>query len=275
MLPMDVRLSSNELRTFAVQAEQNQKNQERDLAKMGEGFEIADSKKPMAYLELFDGSDPGIVADHNGHAGFPDMLSQRYKVLTSPDGYIDASKANPIQALRSLLTALVKSGVKQFYIMSLGHGSEGSFGFGNNRISPEAFKTIFAEFSDCKFTFNTLSCYGGGLANAMKTFRDESDAKSGRVTVFTQTKPDVPNLGTQVKRNSSSTRYIAALTKYLLQGCGGRPGQKLSYGEAHLLADKEAKREGFCDAEVYSSRPGDRSRYTADTNKPRTDEQTA
>lgn len=234
---------------------------------MGKGFEVADSE-PMGYIEFMDLSDRLTKSISAEGQQFPSLLAERYNVVRAPGSSIDASKGrNPMAALRAQVKTLTENGVKNVYLSVYAHGSDDAMHFGDNDVKPSEFTALFAEFPDCKFTLNTISCYGGGISEEMRRFKDHEGAQNQRVSVFTQTKGDVVNIGTKNTENFA-TLYNAALAKYLAQGVNGRPGPRLTYGQAHLKADRFARMGQGTDAEVNVSMPGDMSRRTAGTMDP-------
>jgi hypothetical protein len=265
MIPMDAPLTQATFDSYAKKAIEYHKSEVADEAGMGDGFEVA-GNEPMAYVTLSDMADGltgGIAKDSEG---FPDLLAQRYNVVRAPGGDINASQpgANPEQLLRTHFAQLNENGVTNIYLSIYAHGSEGAMHFGNNKITPAQLTGIIDEFPDMKVTVNSISCYGGGLAEHMEQYQDTKGNAKDRVTVFTQTKGETVNYA------NTSTKYVtvynASLAKYLAQGTGGRPGNKMTYGEAHVRADRDAKSGQLTDAEVYTSRPNAPSAHTADLN---------
>ena len=262
MLPDGTPLDKRTLLLWAERASKYRQSEVKDAAGMSRGFEVAD-KEPMAFIELADLSDRLTRNITEDSYGMPQMLAKRYNVVQSPESKIDASKGdNPMGVLRNHINNLHEKGVRNFYLSVYAHGSERAMHFGGNEIKPSEMTTLFKEFPDCRFTLNAIACFGGGLAKEMKQFKDNEGAEKGRVSVFTQTKGDVVNFAS-VADSDYSTLYNAALANYLMQGVDGKPGKKISYGQAHLLADQYAKQGGFTDAEVHSSRPNEWSAHTA------------
>ncbi len=267
MLPASARRGltrenlSDSLKGWAERAVKYRESELRDEAGMSRGFEITDGE-PLAYIELADLSDETTNRISQDHYGFPQMLAKRYNTYMPPEGKIDGSKGDTIGKLRQCVKMIYEKGIKTYYLHVVAHGTEKEILFGEHRVPPAQLTSLFEEFPDCRFTVNVISCFGGGLAKEMQQFKDHQDAKEGRVTVFTQTKGDVLNYAANTGEDYS-TLYNAALVHYLMQGIDGRPGKRLTYGQAHLRADYEAKQGGFTDAEVHKSRPNEGSLRTA------------
>ncbi len=266
LVPKGTKMTADNIKKYTSNAEKNYASEVADEAKMGEGFEISDGG-PIGYISLADKSDPLTNQDYATTSDNMAMvLGSRYDMRVAPGSDIDGSKTNPVTALRATIQQQYKEGIRNFYINVFAHGSEGATWFGKNRVEPGQLSQMFkSEFPDCKITLNTLACYGGGIGDEMKEFVDNKDAKNQRVTAFSQTKGDVVNFGAGLG-GDYSTRYNAKLAVALTQGIDGRPGKKLTYGEAHLQADRLAKFGQMTDAEVHSSQPGAKSTHTADLN---------
>lgn len=254
---------------LAKKAIEYRKSEEDDKARMGSGFEIAGDNEPMAYIELADRSDKLTSGIQRSAWGFPEVLASRYRLYKEEADALDLSQsANPLDSVRQRLTHYHSKGVRNFYLNVFAHGSHNGMHFGKDKAILGASMTdLFEEFKDCRFTLNSVSCFGGGMNVAMENFRDTEDAQSGRVAVFTQTKDNVVNFAPGSRYVGYSTIYNEALARHLMQGVNGRPGKKLTYGEAHLLADKEARKIMGTDAQAQVSRPGRQSVKTADTSK--------
>lgn len=273
-IPDEARLSAIALQRYAARAKEHRMSERRDAAGMSSGFDIAEGG-PVAYMEVADLDDRLTKSIATDTAPFADMLAARYDVYRGPGSAVDASKTPPFGAIATYVGAMYDKGIRNFYFNIYAHGSEGAMHFGANTLQMDQLQRLFLQFPDCRFTVNTISCFGGGVTAAMRNFRDAPAAEKGRIAVFAQTKGDVPNFrDTNVRfdeqntlQQDYSTLYNAALAHYLMQGVGGRPGKKLSYGEAHLLADKLAKQK-FTDAEVTTSQPGAPSNYTAGVERP-------
>ena len=262
LIPNYYEANKNVLTGYAQKAKEYRASERKDDAGM-KTFDVADSKEPVGFVELFDGTDKIT----NSIKGMPEMLSRRYNLQMTPGSRIDGSTVqSPIQALKNQIQKMHDAGIRNFYINISAHGGTDDIAFGEKgSLDPKDLVELTAQFGDSKFTNNTTSCYGGGIGEAMADFRDHSKAEKGRVTMFTQTKADIGNGAASVDQDGYSTAYNVALGRYLMQGVDGNPGQKLSYGEAHLKADQFAKGTSQYDAEVRSSSPGKNSNYTADT----------
>jgi len=260
MLPKNASLTRESLVKWSKKAIEYRRSEVLDEAGMSRGFEIA-GKEPLAFIEVADLSNKLSQKTAEDFSGFPMVMAKRYNVFMAPGSRIDVSKENdPMSRLRAQVDLYYQKGVRNFYFSVLLHGTKDAIVMGNKKIPPSAFSEMFREYSDCRFTMNAVSCYGGGLADEMEQFVDYPGAQEGRVSVFMQTKEDVINYAA-VTGDDYSTLYNAALSVYLMQGIDNRSGKKLTYGEAHLLADRYAKIHGFNDAEVFCSRPDRKSAF--------------
>lgn len=257
-------LSLPTLTAAATRAVQNRASEEADAAGIKD-FDVAGENEKIGLIELHDSTDPLIKKEHAWTIGHTLMMLKRYKVAAADS--IDYATSSP-GALTNAVLARYKAGIRNFHINVLAHGNVGGASFGGKVIAPSQFRDIFVTFPDAKFTLNVTSCYGAGLAPMMRQYVDLASAAPSRVTVFTQSKEDVVNTSTNISDNLSISVYDAAMSKYLMQGVDGRQGKRLTYGEAHLLADRDAKLARRNDAEVHTSSPGAPSRRTAGTDGP-------
>ena len=234
--------------------------------------------EPVGYVELADLSDSLIKRETAGARNFSQILGTRYDIVSPPgEKTLDMSKQgiDPNLILHAHIQKIHSRCLRNFFINVITHGSTKGFHFGKNMLYPEDIKNLFLRFPDCKFTLNTIAFYGGGMGKAFEHFQDRAKAPKGRVTVFTQTKGDVVNYSTKFSKDIqdkvqsaeelNSTKYTAALMHYLVHG---KDGRRLTYGEAHLLADRHAKRMQYTDASGYSSNPNAPPSHTAE-NEPR------
>ncbi len=267
IIPRSEPISAYVLKDYARKAKEYRASENRDDAGMKK-FDIADNKEPVGFVELYD-STTDVT---NSIAGLPEVLSRRYNLQMTPMSRIDGSRAtDPLVALTDRIQTMYDAGIRNFYVNISAHGDTRGIDFGGRTLDPKKLVELTMQFPDCKFTGNATSCHGGGIGGAMANFEDHSKAEQGRVTMFTQTKSDVVNAG-YVVDEGFSTAYNIALARYLMQGVDGNPGTKLNYGEAHTKADQEAKGILRFDAEVRSSAPGKKSKYTADTGNSRSTE---
>ncbi len=234
------------------------------------GFEVAGSEK-VGYLELYDGNDAVTKCLHKGNRHMSSILSKRYTIADRRSiDYADTAGV-AASAVEDAIADMQRSGVNNMFIDVIAHGSEYGAGFGGRHLSKEDMTRLVTKFPKCKFTLKVLSCHGAGMDSMMANFKDVASAAPGRVTVFTQTKEDVSNFSTTYSfdRTQATTAYNVAMAKLLLQGVdAAHPGKKLTYGEAHLQADKVARLADLVDPEAMSSQPGKPSKKTADTKRP-------
>jgi hypothetical protein len=259
MISNAVTLSKESLSKYAKWAKEYKKSQTRDDVGMKD-VELAGDEL-MASIEIVDLADALILGISKDFQKFDHVLASRYNVI-KPKTRIDGSITDPKIALHKTVAASYKAGVRNFYISIMAHGSSGAMSFGSNELKPADITSIMKEFPKARFTLNAISCFGGGMAEEMARFRDVSDAAKNRILAITQTKGDVVNYA-HTSEEDYITKYNAALAVNLMKGVDGRPGERVTYGQAHLLADTFAKAANFTDAEVYGSNPGANSSRTA------------
>ncbi len=255
------------LRAYAHASIRRYESEQRDAAGM-KHFELA-GQEPLGYVEIADLSNDLMRESVKGTALFAQALATRYNVVTPQGGsVIDGSSGAlaPHAALHARIQQLHDVGVRNFYVNIQAHGLPSGFGFGANRLYPSEVTNLFAHFSDSRFTLNTIACYGGGMHETFARYADYTTAPQGRVTVITQTKVDTtnwaPRYGTEEKR---STAYQAVLADALVNG--DTNGRRLTFGEAHLLADRTARDRGHTDAGALRSNPGALPHQTAEEQK--------
>ena len=226
----------------------------------------------IGYVGLVDGnrSDPIMAAMQDDTRYLPQFMNSlkdaqgqaRYNFVSNRNGGYREVDRQPYDLLRSELRQLQARGVKTFYIVLNGHGNDNGVHFTVRRsryrynvtLRPEQLKRLFDEFRDSRFIVDTVACYGGGFAEALKSYRDPS-GESGRVFVKLQAKPLSYNQEGRILEPGSSraipkphsSYYNIFKTYYLSKG--------LNIGEAHWQADRAAKRFIACDAEAWLSSP--------------------
>ncbi len=243
------------LRSCAQKAVLRYESEQKDAAGM-KHFEIA-GKEPLGYVEVADLSNDLMRETVNGTKMFPQALALRYNVLVPEGGAVtdlSISGLDPERTLHARIQKLYDMGVRNFYVNIQAHGTPMGFGFGGNRLTPSQVTSLFTTFSDCRFTVNTIACYGGGMNETFARYADFSSAQRGRVTVITQTKGDTVNRSIYYSGNDRASIYQAALARALVRGDSA--GRRLTFGEAHLLADQEARERGYTDAGAFRSNPG-------------------
>src|SRR5690606_25493821 len=99
---------------------------------------------------------------------------------------------NPEELLRANIREMYDDGIRTFYLNLAGHGNQYGIFFqgssGYSVLSPAALHSVFSEFKDCDFVVDTVACYGGGMAEAMKNYEDPS-GRPGRIFMKLQAKP--------------------------------------------------------------------------------------
>ena len=264
------------------EAERDRASELADTAQV-RGFTLTD--RPMGYIGLVDGNvdDPimaGSLEDTKYYAQLLNSLTnergeKRFNLVSKNGSDAIAVERDPYQLLRRNIKAMHDEGVRDFYLNFAGHGNEHGvyFASGRNhfRLSPQQVHSIFSEFKDSKFVVDTIACYGGGLAEAMKQYRDPT-GEQGRVFMKLQAKPYSYNQegrlegveGVRGQPKVHSSYYQIFNADLLMKGLG--------FGEAHYQADLAAKKLIPCDAEGWmsGSRGGERTaRETPDSSNGR------
>lgn len=142
----------------------------------------------------------------------------------------------PDSCLRDKIKEGYNKGVRFFSIDIANHGYDGGIGF-KQTFSAEHIINIAKEYSDCKFFYTTVACYGGKLrTNLQKAF--EEDAKLGeRIALLVETKPDMVNRIARVSVDPDSTACRgSAFRLYMIQALLD-PSIK-TMGEAARYADQ-------------------------------------
>ncbi len=277
MLQEGVVLDKANLEYSAQLALQYSESEKKDAAKISR-FDLP--KKETAYIEMADFNDVNMRGLAVDSANFPKLLAQKYNMYRSANYRIDGRRGSALAALRSQIAEQHNNGVKSFYINVYAHGFEGGFVINGSLIHPDQILDIMKQYSDCEFVLNSISCHGAGFEKAMMNFADSASASAGRITVFHHSKSYVPNImkkGSEKKEapnpggpdllqkgeNSKyDTVYMRALAREL-----NKAG--VTYGQAHVIADREAKRAQFTDAGAQTSQPGKKSKLTADNSPDR------
>lgn len=251
------------LKELINEAEQIRGNEVQDPARI-RGYRL--SSAPTGYIALVDGNkdDPIMSGMINDCRYFPQMLNlikdhegnNMYNLLSNNGSEFIKVSGDPEWILRQHIKALYDAGIRDFYLNFAGHGNETAIFFSTPEVdaslSPEELHAIFSDYSDCNFIVNTIACYGGGLADKMKSYKDPSN-REGRILMILQAKPFTYNLEgrligePEVKGSPKifSSAYQIFNTKFLMDG--------LNFGEAHYQADLEAKKISPTDAEAWIS----------------------
>jgi hypothetical protein len=173
---------------------------------------------------------------------------------------------DPAAIIREQLQGVRKRGIRNVYMELACHGGEdGGFMFmktggGYETLSYKQLMEIFRspDFQDMHFTVSTGACYGGFGTEAesfQKTLLDAAGATEGRVTIITQAKPYIYNVG---------GGFQDALRYYLAAG--------LNFGQAVRAADRFHRHSsgGTFNPEIRRSSPT-RPTYTAEGERPEAD----
>jgi hypothetical protein len=197
----------------------------------------------IAHVRLFPQSFDEIVSKglHTSQL-LSSTLKSRYgeNIVSRPPLFSN----EPDQALRKDIEDTLKANGNRpthFCIDVFSHGTKDHFVFAK-KLEAKHLIQIAKDFPQCTFTYNTIACYGGGVMKDIthdEAFAKDENLKS-RLTVFTQSKGDVPNLPAHA---TVATVYYAYLMQALHDG--------KSYGEAHRIADINVKKHLPLDAEAF------------------------
>lgn len=241
------------------QAKENRKREIEDPTGM-RNFDLP-KNEPIGYIGLADGHDlifEGAVDDVKYFAEM--MSSLGYKMVSNEEGkYGIAVEDYPKDIIEREINGLLKKGVKNIYLKLAGHGNEIGVYFntkehGSVVLTARELKNIFNEFPECRFFVSTEACSAGGFAKTLKEYKDPIK-QNGRIAAFLQTKLDATNQEGRLKGVEGvdgapkifSTYYDICFAHYIMNGN--------TYGQSHLLADRDAKVLIQCDAEAWKSTP--------------------
>lgn len=251
------------LRKVMKAAEDSHASERRDTAGIKD-FKLTD--RPTGYIALVDGNkeDPIMAGLINDAKMFPQLLNSfedergrplHNLVVREGSEFLEV-RGDPKALLESKIQDMHDRGIRSFYLNFAGHGNEtGIFfttRFGSERLSPDDLHAVFSKFKDCDFVVDTVACYGGGMADKMKEYRDPA-GREGRILFKLQAKPFSYNQEGRLEGETGiagspkvhSSYYQVFNAYYLARG--------KSFGEAHLLADVAAKKLIPCDAEAWLS----------------------
>jgi hypothetical protein len=225
------------------------KNYEKEKAQKSklEKFDLPKDKKG-AYLRFFPSKSDDVIASTLQSSGIKAaVLNHRYPNLkTKPIIFADNFK----KALYSNIKKAYDQGTRFFYIDVYNHGEKKGLGF---KALPNAqdIANIIKKFPDAKFVFNTIACYVGCLRKGFLKAMQLDPKLKKQISVFLQTKPDLVNLVSIVKKPDLtkskqfygySTYYQLFLIKALQEG--------KTYGQAAVYADQESKKHMYLNPEA-------------------------
>lgn len=215
--------------------------------------------QPVSYLQIFPASFESnlgvevIASSLHPALMVKNALKQKYgsKFNASPIIFSDDPKSSLVQEI----SAGYQKGTKNFCIDLFNHGSEDKIEF-RTPFSAKDLAEIVRNFPDCNFTFGTIACFGGGLREGILEEIKKNPEIKNRINIFLQTKPDVVNRVATTTKNIKiegidrpfrkteyyATNYSLYFTKALYEG--------KTFGEAHLYADTETKKNEPLDAEA-------------------------
>lgn len=212
----------------------------KEQQKILNGYDLPKDRK-LAHVRLFPQAYDDVVSKGlQSSMLLSTALKTHYgdAVITRPPLFVD----DPEQALRQeIQDVFMLNGEKptHFCIDVFSHGSKDHFVFWK-QLEAKHVVQIAKDFPQCSFTYNTNACYGAGMMKGTLDNADFANDKElqSRLAVFTQSKGDSPNM---VAYSTASSMYYVYLTQELYAG--------KSYGEAHRMADIEAKKHLPVDAE--------------------------
>lgn len=247
-------------------------NEKADEAKVAK-FDLP-RDRPIGYLG-FNGmasKEEQEKFDHHTHLlhAVPELLKNcGYNIVCASNSQrvIDL-KDTPLTVMRAHIKQLHDAGIRDFYLDLDMHGATiGSFPkydglLGTSWIAPSDMRQLVADFGDSNFTINSTSCFGGGLIDMMRNFKDAPGAQPGRVNVFVHT-----------KENQLTYEYYSFLMVPELQKMArGEPDAAKTYGELHQRLDKAMQKlsspTGTQNPEYWKSMPGAPSLRTAEATPP-------
>lgn len=174
----------------------------------------------------------------------------------------------PLTVMRAHIKQLHDAGIRDFYLDLDMHGAPiGSFPkynglLGTSWIAPSDMRQLVADFGDSNFTINSTSCFGGGLIDMMRNFKDAPGAQPARVNVFVHTK----------ENQLTYEFYNYLMVPELQKMARGDPDAVKTYGELHQRLDKAMQQlispTGSQDPEYWKSMPGVPSLRTAQVTPP-------
>lgn len=233
---------------------QIQQSEARDAADM-RSFDLP-RERPLGTVQLLSQNTddhalrPGGPADYRH---FTELLARRgHTVVPLQRGLSIPVQQDPSQIVRDALYEFTGRGIRDVFLNLHTHGKDG-FYFPRGadlppyRLTHTDLMAVFREFPDVQVTINSVACYGGWKDTDGAALQDAPGAPEGRVTVITQTTPEA--------YNTSSGNYDTALNHYLaLTNADGTP--KHTFGQAHLLADRDTQSFMGFNPRVRRSSPG-------------------
>jgi len=241
-------LEKNNIESLFTQAEKNSAQELSQQERM-KSYELPEESG--AHIRVFPRKyDSTVATNLQSSMLFADVMRKRYPNLAmSPILFTD----NPAEDIKKEIRKQYDLG-KRFFILDIyNHGSKKGLEFEKELNASDMLSIIGDkdQFPDAKYQINTIACFGGGLRDGLLKGLD-NDSLKNRVSAFLQVKPHTPNFaGYTVVSNENlsssdlqaySTQYYLHLMRHLLNG--------KSYGEAHVEADRHAKRTIFTDAEA-------------------------
>ncbi|MFC1615647.1 hypothetical protein ACFL21_00770 [Patescibacteria group bacterium] len=179
------------------------------------------------------------------------ILNKKYSNLSSSEPiYSD----DPKKEILAEIEEQYKNGIKFFSLDIYSHGQEegislGKFDFSKNAkdlLDAEDFVEIVNKYPDAHFQINTMACFGGGLRKGVRKAIREEKIKKEQISLFLQTKPEIPNSTNREKDGEGQDSYYGTyfhlqFMKSLLEGNG--------YGKAAADANKKTKEVYYLDPE--------------------------
>lgn len=243
------------------QVEQNRSSEEADAADI-RNFDIP-RDRPIGTFQINSAATADDALTRSGPDSFQtftELLAARGHTMVRPSRGLSISVDRaPVDIVRSTLREFAGRGIRDVYLNINAHGSDAFYfparvkpdgsadsSAGNYRLTHADLMRVFREFPDMRVTINSVACYGAWQNVDGSALRDQSGAPEGRVTVFTQTTPETFNVNTNA--------YDTALFRYLSERTTDG-SYRYTYGQAHLLADRDVQAATGFNPRVRRSSP--------------------
>ncbi|MDD5623634.1 MAG: hypothetical protein PHI23_02915 [Candidatus Peribacteraceae bacterium] len=237
---------------------------------------------PWGYVSMHSADTSDILggAHKDGSEYLPRFMNSltdekgnpRYNFLTLAGEEVSTDNGKPVDVLTDKLTRLLdEKKVDHFYLNFGAHGGLGGIALPGGTLTPEDFRDkilLNPKFAECSFFVNTDACFTGGMAKMMESFVDTVGKMDGRIRMRFSTKNNV--VGTEGRTNSTHTAsngeivndilsdyHMIFFTRFMKEN----PGMKA--GEAHYLADLEAKKYVPMNSEMWVSHTNAASTHIA------------
>ena len=263
--PINALFGSPEIRASAIKAvlataRSRRASETADAANV-RSFDLPRGES-ILYTGVFDQTDP-TEENHARHFG-AFLGSRGYDIVGGGTDTFPATM-NLLGSLESRFDNALRAGIRNHYLYFSVHGSGTRIAFdtpsgGTLYLEPSQLMNLFkkSKYNDCRFVLRMNCCNSGGFRSGEMMEQFRAAGESGRISVFIQTKPELPNpirtTDTSARNPDGSrsrnfdTPYDYYLVHFLNQG--------MTYGQAHVAADEATKRAWpGLDAGVFRSTP--------------------